>query len=98
MPRTATLRQLTEDELSQLHIALDARIEVLERVAGEDPDAEVSGDLMAMLRQLAQDITEARRAVSRGSAIGDPQAPRTLACRRAPGRNKQPPPRRGPSP
>jgi hypothetical protein len=27
MPRTATLRPLTEDELSQLHVALDARFE-----------------------------------------------------------------------
>jgi hypothetical protein len=37
MPRTATVRPFTADELSQLHIALDARIEGLEQVAGEDP-------------------------------------------------------------
>jgi hypothetical protein len=61
MPRTPTLRPLTADELSQLHIALDARIEGLERVANEDPDEAPSPDLMVMLRKLDQDIREARR-------------------------------------
>jgi hypothetical protein len=52
MPRTATLRPLTEAVLSQLHIARDARIEALESVAGEDPDAGCSHEFMSMLRRL----------------------------------------------
>jgi hypothetical protein len=60
MPRTATL-ELTADELSQLHIALEARIEAFERVAGE-PDGP-SPEVVAMVRHLNQDIIEARRAV-----------------------------------
>jgi hypothetical protein len=61
-PRTATLA-FTEDRLSQLHIALDARIEALERIAGEEPDAAVGRELMGMLRRLDHDITEPRRAL-----------------------------------
>ncbi len=61
MPRTATLRPLTADELSQIHVALAARIETLEQVAGEDPQAGVSPDLLAMLRDLNRVVTEARR-------------------------------------
>ena len=60
MPRTARL-ELTEEALTQLHVALDARIEALEAV--EDPDESPSADLMVMLRLLDQDITEARRAL-----------------------------------
>jgi hypothetical protein len=60
MPRTARL-QLTEEALTQIHIALDARIEALEPV--DDPDEAPNPDLMVMLRLLDQDITEARRAV-----------------------------------
>jgi hypothetical protein len=53
VPRTTTLK-LTADELSQLHIALDARIEGLEQAAGDDPDAVTSG-LVAMRRNLDRD-------------------------------------------
>jgi hypothetical protein len=60
MPRTATLK-LTADELSQLHIALDARIEALEKVAGDDPDVEINPNLLAMVRRLDQEVREARR-------------------------------------
>jgi hypothetical protein len=60
MPRTARLK-LTEDVLTQIHIASDARIEALEQV--DDPDESPSPDLMVMPRLLDQDITEARRAV-----------------------------------
>ena len=49
MFRTATLA-FTEDQLSQLHIALDARIEALERV--DDPYEAPSADLMVMLSLL----------------------------------------------
>ena len=60
MPRTARL-DLTEEALTQIHIALEARIEALEQ--DDDPDEAPSADLMLMLRLLDQDITEARRAV-----------------------------------
>jgi hypothetical protein len=60
MPKTATLRPLDADELSQLHIALTARIEELGLLSADDPDA-VTPELMSMLSQLNYDITEARR-------------------------------------
>jgi hypothetical protein len=53
-PRTATLRPFTADELC--HIAVEARIEALEKVTGDD-----LGGLVAMLRRLDQDIVEAWR-------------------------------------
>jgi hypothetical protein len=46
-----------------LHIARDARIEALERLAGEELDTDGGRELMAVLRRLDDDITEARRAL-----------------------------------
>jgi hypothetical protein len=57
------VRPLTADELAQSHIALDARIEALDRIAGEEPDLAASSEVMAMVRRLDQDVTEARRAL-----------------------------------
>jgi len=56
------LRPLTADDLSQLHIALTARIAELERIMADEP-AEVSPELVAMVKAVDYDVTEARRAL-----------------------------------
>ncbi len=60
MPATAALRPFTARELSQLHIALAARLAELERVRAAEPDM-VTPELLDMVRAIDHEVTEARR-------------------------------------
>src|SRR5262249_10829509 len=60
MPTIVTLGPFDSDELSQIHVALAARIEDLERVQSDDPDA-VPEEFITMVRKVDRDVVEARR-------------------------------------